>query len=168
MVTNMRCFIGMRVAEPDVISIMQEGLDPGKFRFPDTESIHLTLMFLGDIEEKLAHVMCEFLRTSGFESLIVQPAKIIGLPTSKNPRTVALIVNNEQLQAYHDRICESLNLVDDRKYIPHITIARAKKGTNIRGLPVSGLDPMGPIHLQRPALYRSTLTQHGPIHEKIC
>jgi 2'-5' RNA ligase len=164
----MRCFIGMRVSEPDRIAIMQTGLDPVNFRFPNTEAVHLTLLFLGDIVENLTQEICELLQLSKFEELSVQPTKIIGLPSGKNARTVALLVNCEKLHDYHDRICESLHLTDDRKFIPHITIARAKKTTDIRGWSLSAISQEGPILLQRPALYRSTLTQHGPIYEKIC
>ncbi len=164
----MRCFIGMHMAETDRIAMMQEGLDPGKFRFPGTENTHLTLVFLGDIEGQRAHQICEILEKSGFNDLAVKPAKIIGLPSNKNARVVALVTDNQYLTEYHDRICKSMHFHEDRKFIPHITLARAREPVNIERWLNSVGDLGGMILIERPALYRSTLTQHGPVHEKIC
>ncbi|MGC8514577.1 MAG: RNA 2',3'-cyclic phosphodiesterase [Thermoplasmata archaeon] len=165
---EMRCFIGMHVAEPDQIAMMQEGLDSGNFRFPGAESIHLTLVFLGDITEQRAREICEILEKSGFDDLVVKPARIMGLPSNKSARVVALVADNENLPEYHNRICKFLHFHDDRKFIPHITIARARKPMNIERWLGSVGELGGSIFLERPALYRSTLTQHGPVHEKIC
>ncbi|MCL5439861.1 MAG: RNA 2',3'-cyclic phosphodiesterase [Candidatus Thermoplasmatota archaeon] len=165
---EMRCFIGMHVAEPDRIAMVQEKLDPGNFRFTDTDNMHLTLVFLGDILDQRAHQICEILEKSGFDDLVVKPARIIGLPSNKNARVVALVAENEHLPEYHDRLCKSLHFHDDRKFIPHITIARARKPMNIERWLGSVSELGEQLFLERPTLYRSTLTQRGPIHEKIC
>ncbi|MCL4452262.1 MAG: RNA 2',3'-cyclic phosphodiesterase [Candidatus Thermoplasmatota archaeon] len=164
----MRCFIGMHVPEPVEILNLLAGIDSRKFRATDMKNIHLTLFFLGEIDEERAGEICAFLKGNVFEDLVVKPSRIIGLPSAKHARIVALVIDNMKLTEYHDRICSSLNLHEDREFIPHITIARAKYPVNIEEWIRSTGDPVQTIQLEKPALYKSTLTQLGPVHEKIC
>ena len=165
---DMRCFIGMHVPEPADMLTVFAGLDSRKFHVTDSKNIHLTLFFLGEIGEERAHEICAFLKGSGFDDRVVKPSRIIGLPSAKHARIVAMVIDNSKLTEYHRRICSSLKLQEDREFIPHITVARAKYPVNIEDWIRSTGNPGKTILLEKPALYRSTLTQAGPIHEKIC
>ncbi len=164
----MRCFIGMRVAHPERVETIQAGLDLGDVRFTDSHNVHLTLLFLGDISETSASDICAYIIQGGFGDLKALPAKITGLPSLRKARIVALIVENDMINEYHDSICSSLNLREDRKFLPHITIGRARKPVDISMYTERNSDLGEPILLERPALYRSTLTARGPVYEKIC
>lgn len=164
----MRCFIGMRVARPETVEAIQAGLDLEGIRFTDSRNVHLTLLFLGEISEMRAIDICASIIQGGFEDLKALPTKITGLPSMKKARIVALIVENDMINEYHDSICSSLNLREDRRFLPHITIGRARKPVDL-SIYTERIGDLGePILLERPALYHSILTGGKPIYEKIC
>lgn len=110
------------------LSLLKGGL-PGA-RWIDPENYHITLRFIGDIEDRRADDLAEALdriRARPFP-LSVRGLSVFG---SKNPHALIACVAPHPaliaLQADIDRICQRLGLPGDpRRFTPHITIARLK------------------------------------------
>jgi len=125
-----RLFTGLEIPE-DVafdLFLMQGGISGA--RWIDRESYHITLRFIGDIDEGLA-------REIGYEleGVEAKPFQLrlagCGAFGGNKPHTLyAGVEENAELrrrQAIHERICQVLGLPPDpRKFAPHVTLARLK------------------------------------------
>jgi RNA 2',3'-cyclic 3'-phosphodiesterase len=116
----------------DSLSIMRGGL-PGA-RWIDPENYHLTLRFIGDIDDALAReiaLMLGRVQRRPFE------LRLDGLTSfgGRKPRAVVAAATAVpaliELQAEHERILQRLGLEPEgRKYIPHVTLARLRDSSS--------------------------------------
>jgi RNA 2',3'-cyclic 3'-phosphodiesterase len=98
-------------------------------RWVEPENYHLTLRFIGDIDDALAEEVAELL------AQVERPAftlRIDGLDSfgGNKPRAVVAAVPTVtqlvELQADHERIMQRVGLLPERKYRPHVTLARLR------------------------------------------
>jgi RNA 2',3'-cyclic 3'-phosphodiesterase len=129
-----RLFTGLeipaRVAQS--LAMMRGGL-PGA-RWIDPENYHLTLRFIGDIDDALARDIAGLLarvQRAPFE------LRLDGLSSfgGRKPRAVVAAVPPVNalmdLQAEHERLLQRLGLEPDgRKYTPHVTMARLRDSSS--------------------------------------
>jgi len=112
---------------------MLRGGLPGA-RWIDPENYHVTLRFIGDIDDAMAREIASVLgqvRRRGFE------LKFGGLSSfgGKRPRAVIAVVPPVaplvELQAEHERIMQRVGLEPEgRKYSPHVTLARLRDSSS--------------------------------------
>ena len=113
----------------DSLAMMRGGL-PGA-RWIDAENYHLTLRFIGDIDDALANDIAGLLgrvRRRTFE------IRLDGLTSfgGHKPRAVVAAATPAapliELQAEHERLLQRLGLEPEgRKYTPHVTLARLRE-----------------------------------------
>jgi RNA 2',3'-cyclic 3'-phosphodiesterase len=114
------------------LAMMRGGL-PGA-RWIDPENYHLTLRFIGDIDDALAHeiaLMLGRVRRMAFE------LRLDGLLSfgGRKPRAVVAPVTPiaplMELQAEHERLLQRLGLEPEgRKHTPHVTSARLRDSSS--------------------------------------
>jgi len=114
---------------PDNRSPRLRGGLPGA-RWIDPENYHLTLRFIGDIDDALAHeiaLMLSRVRRLSFE------LRLDGLTSfgGRRPRAVVATAAPTQqlyeLQAEHERLMQRVGLEPEgRKYTPHVSLARLR------------------------------------------
>jgi 2'-5' RNA ligase len=99
-------------------------------RWIDRESFHITLRFIGDIDEGLAREIAYELDgvTARPFSLRLKGIDYFG---GNKPHTLHAGVEENadlrRLQSIHERICQVLGLMaEPRKFTPHVTLARLK------------------------------------------
>ena len=126
-----RLFTGLEIPRhvADSLSMMRGGL-PGA-RWIDPENYHLTLRFIGDIDDALARDIAGLLgrvQRRPFE------LRLDGLTSfgGRKPRAVVASVTAVapllELQAEQERLLQRLGLEPEgRKYIPHVTLARLRE-----------------------------------------
>jgi 2'-5' RNA ligase len=110
------------------LSMLRGGL-PGA-RWVDPENYHLTLRFIGDVDDDVAHEVTSMLgrvKRSPFE-LYVDRLTSFG---SKKPRAVVAAVPPVtplmEVQAEQERLMQRIGLEPEgRKYTPHVTLARLR------------------------------------------
>jgi RNA 2',3'-cyclic 3'-phosphodiesterase len=125
-----RLFTGVEIP-PQVaqaLSTLRGGL-PGA-RWIDPENYHVTLRFIGDVDDDIAHEVESLLgrvRRGPFE------VRIEGLTSfgSKKPRAVVASVEPSsplmEAQAEQERMMQRIGLEPEgRKYTPHVTLARLR------------------------------------------
>ena len=115
------------------LSALRGGL-PGA-RWIDPDNYHLTLRFIGDVDDDTAHdvmVMLGQVRRRAFE------LKLSGLGQfgGKKPRAVFAAAQASaplsELQAEHERIFHRMGLAhDQRKFTPHVTLARLRDTSSL-------------------------------------
>jgi len=125
-----RLFTGLEIPRhvADSLSMMRGGL-PGA-RWIDPENYHLTLRFIGDIDDALARDIAGLLgrvRRRPFE------LRLDGLTSFGSRKPRALVASATavppllELQAEQERLLQRLGLEPEgRKYIPHVTLARLR------------------------------------------
>lgn len=110
------------------LSILRGGL-PGA-RWVEPENYHITLRFLGDVDDRVATDAAELL-----DGISRQPLKIsvagVDAFGGERPRAVFARVEPDaaliELQAEQERVLRRAGLAPEgRKYTPHITLARLR------------------------------------------
>jgi 2'-5' RNA ligase len=129
-----RLFTGLEIPQSvaQSLAMMRGGL-PGA-RWIDAENYHLTLRFIGDIDDALAREIAGVLarvHRRPFE------LRLDGLTSfgGRKPRAVvaaaAPVPPLMELQAEHDRLLQRLGLEPEgRKYTPHVTLARLRDSSS--------------------------------------
>jgi 2'-5' RNA ligase len=103
-------------------------------RWIDPENYHLTLRFIGDVDDALARDIASLLdqvKRRGFE------LRLDGLSSfgGRKPRAVFAAVTPVapliELQAEHERLLQRVGLLPEgRKFTPHVTVARLRESTS--------------------------------------
>lgn len=171
----MRLFIAIELPAhvKEVLSGLQTDI-PG-VRWVPAEQLHLTLLFLGEIEPECLDELCSRLATIAvppftftFDRIGCFPrsgsAKILWAGIKEQPglARLALLVREAAL------ICAIQT--DERPFSPHITLARSKQpdfgnAAEFINLPIIASKFSVPV--RNFTLYHSRLTQQGAVHEAI-
>ncbi|OLB77399.1 MAG: 2'-5' RNA ligase [Alphaproteobacteria bacterium 13_2_20CM_2_64_7] len=129
-----RLFTGLEIPS-DVgqsLSMLRGGL-PGA-RWVDPENYHVTLRFIGDVDDVVAHEIASMLgrvRREAFE-LRIEDLKSFG---GHKPRQIVATLGPAQalmeLQAEHERLMQRVGLEPEgRKYTPHVSLARLRESSS--------------------------------------
>ncbi len=169
----MRLFIAFEV--PDDISrlllaVQEKLVFSGKAT--KTKTFHLTLKFLGDVDEEKLSVLIDELSKITFRPIDARLSEVGAFPDTNRPRVVWVgiepkdIINSIQGQV--DLATQKLGFVADRRFHPHITLARIKFVDDRKGLRdclTSLKVPEASFKLDSFKLVKSVLTPQGPEYE---
>jgi RNA 2',3'-cyclic 3'-phosphodiesterase len=125
-----RLFTGLEIPKSvaDRIAFLRGGLIGA--RWVEPSDYHLTLRFIGDIDDRLADEIAQML-----EGVRRRPFKLrlSGLDVFGKDRPHSLVAMVEssrelvELQAEHERLMQRIGIAPEpRRYRPHVTIARLK------------------------------------------
>lgn len=129
-----RLFTGLEIPSETalMLSMLKGGLRGA--RWIDPENYHITLRFIGDIDDRTADEVVAALDRVHREPLEIS---LNGLGSFGNGKPHAVWARVEltdalsELQAEQERILQRLLLPPERrKYTPHVTVARCKTSTN--------------------------------------
>ncbi len=167
----MRCFISIDIPKEiqQQIEKIQEELPEFSGKTTETENLHLTLKFLGEIEENTLNKIKEKLKGilfKKFESEIDS----MGVFSEKFIRIIWLHLSGvEKLQKEVDKSLKGVFEPEER-FMGHLTIARLKSIRDRKKF----LEDLGKITVPKIkflvnkfSLKKSTLTSEGPIYETL-
>ena len=104
-------------------------------KWTNSEKFHLTVRFLGNLEENEVNILSKELDNikPGFEKLKFKTAGIGFFPDTKRPNVVFADLkednnNSEKLVEKIDEVIKLFGIVPDKKFVPHITLGRFKHG----------------------------------------
>jgi 2'-5' RNA ligase len=109
------------------LALLRGGL-PGA-RWVEPENYHLSLRFIGDIDAALAREIACMLgqvKRPGFDLRIDGLASFGGNRPRAVVAAVAAVPELIELQADHERLMQRVGLEPERKYKPHVTLARLR------------------------------------------
>jgi 2'-5' RNA ligase len=143
-------------------------------RWARGEGIHITVKFLGEIEEPMAERMREALAPIGsaFGPFRARLGGLDAFPSSMRARVIVVKLKegSEQSQAIFEEVEERLAAIDvereKRKLVPHLTLGRRRIPK-----PFPNGDPMAieekEFIIEELVLYKSTLTPGGAIYAPV-
>jgi 2'-5' RNA ligase len=109
-------------------------------RLVQPENIHLTLRFLGEVDEKIVPSITELMKqaVAGYQSFGVELKTIGAFPTVTSPRVIWVgyqeLSNTDNTRQIYEKIENGLLMLglapDDHSFSPHITLARVKSSKN--------------------------------------
>ncbi len=143
-------------------------LSIGGVKFVEKENYHLTLLFLGYIDEvEDIKIALNSINREKRELRIINT----GFFPKQRPRVVWLGVNNvEYLQKLHEEVVKTTGIMSDKPFKPHITIARIRDysidSANLIVERIKNLINQSFI-ADRIVLYQSILTKKGPIYKEV-
>jgi 2'-5' RNA ligase len=129
-----RLFTGVEIP-PDVAQVlaMLRGGLPGA-RWITPENYHLTLRFIGDVDDVTAQEVASMLgrvRRGAFEVHLEGLASFGGRKPRAVVANVAPVQALLEVQAEHERLMQRIGLEPEgRKYLPHVTLARLRDSSS--------------------------------------
>lgn len=143
-------------------------------RWQSDDQLHLTLRFVGAMDQHGANDLADLLGRLRFHAF---PVELAGVGRfEQNGRTSSLWVGvqpHEKLFALHrkiDHLCVSLGLAPERRaYLPHITLARCGRSTGTLDSFIArnaGL-ASAPFEVDHFSLYESHLGREGATYKEI-
>ena len=148
--------------------------DPALRRVPE-EALHITLVFLGNTPpERIRRIAAVLLRLEGAAPRIELSAEPVALPRRRPPGLYALEARSGRVEEIESALSGALaeaglHEPEQRRFFPHVTVARVRRGKGRRGKPLKVARPPGPLpksllrpfHAVRVALYLSSFRPGG-------
>lgn len=182
----MRTFIAIELPKhiKDALGSLQQELKAcgADVKWVDPDNIHLTLKFLGEInEDKLAKVIrILFDIAEDNHAYSVRLASLGALPKPNFPRVICVGIDKGQIETKKvaKGIEEKLEKIgiprENRAFVSHITIGRMKSPSNRERLVQELQKKTGyfkgrnmEFMVERITLFKSTLSPKGPIYETL-
>ncbi len=162
-----------------------------RVKWVETQNIHLTLLFLGEVQDTLVPDIKAALRGAGWnrnneggEPTVSLPrlslAQVGAYRSTKQPQTiwVGLAGELEVLEQLHQAVLASLAplgfAADNRRFHPHLTLGRVRRELDkptlaAVGKTIESVAPPAQVAWQsrEPVLFESILRPTGPIYRKI-
>jgi 2'-5' RNA ligase len=129
-----RLFTALEIPDDvrNAISATRGGL-PGA-RWIDAETYHVTLRFIGDVDDVVAREAAFILGQVRRESFAMKFDRLSSFG-GRRPRAIVALVQPTpallELQAEHERLLQRIGLQPEgRKFTPHVTVARLRDSSN--------------------------------------
>lgn len=175
-----RTFVAMEIPQmPELVGLLDRLRKSGaKLSVPKAENVHVTLKFIGDVEEEMVSKILGALAEVAYVHAPFE-AKVVGtgaFPNARNPRVLWIgITDGGGMSRVADAVDERLSGLgferERRSFTPHVTVARVKA--------LSGIDramgilkeyeksEFGSHVVSDVRLKKSTLTPSGSIYEDL-
>ncbi len=147
--------------------------DDPALRLTPAEQLHVTLAFLGEMDERQQEQAADQLeRIEDRSAFEMTATRLAGLPKGRNPRVIAAAFAEpvNRPRQLHDElvaglVSKRLYRKERRPWFPHVTIARSRGKTRIR--PAEIVSEPVKFTAVRVTLYNSILKPSGAEHRPL-
>ncbi len=178
---TIRVFLSLNLDEQsadnasNVQFLLKQKLSGMPVKWEDAKKLHLTLRFLGSVNIDEISGLSEVLERLkfDFEKISFNANSIGFFPNPKYPNVVYLGLeetgdNSEKLVGFIDRIICNFGVKPDKKFVPHITLGRFKRGKRVKLAEKIEIDfKVFCLEFGSFNLMQSHLTPSGSIYEVI-
>lgn len=176
----MRAFISINIHKQtkDKIAAIQRELrnkinNPHNVKFENSNNFHLTLFFIGEIDERKLCLIKDELSDNierKFGELNFNCNEINAFPNLKKPRVIFLNCINKENKIFElaekiKNILNSFGYNQDKPFHPHITLARVKNRIHLNDF--SDLNAEINFSISEISIMKSELTSKGAIHQEV-
>ncbi|MEN3045685.1 MAG: RNA 2',3'-cyclic phosphodiesterase [Candidatus Hydrothermales bacterium] len=170
--SKLRLFFGIPIEEDKKNKIFEylkkHNVFKRDYKWVPKENYHITLKFLGEVEEKLVKDLDKIGEEISllFNSFVVHTNGFSGFPNKKKARVFFLDLKEKREIAKVFEVLENkvskLNFKrEDREYHPHITLARLRHPESIPELEPLEIE----LNIDRFSLYQSILKKEGSLYK---
>ena len=140
-------------------------------KWEKSEKLHITLKFLGSVDDdqvsQITHTTSQL--TSKYAPFKISLTQFGAFPSLNNPRVLyAGLTSNNLLSKFQSvletRLCDLGFEKDNRKFTPHVTLARVKKRLDLRAIPRIREKT---FHITQIALIKSELRPEGSVYTPV-
>ena len=166
----MRAFIGIPLTGVGEILQVMDHLKPdGRLRLEKPDDLHITVMFFPDLNNDQVEEACTAIRNLHMKDFSITYSRISGFPDERSARVVVVMIDSPELVEIHEIIGRSLHTEAEKKFKPHLTLARAKSRISVPGLGIDQAIAEGKREtVSRIVIYESILGPAGAVHRPIC
>ena len=177
-----RCFVAIECDNPDVIKGIRGVQDAlastgANLKPVESENIHLTLKFLGEIPQYKVDEVADVVKEISFEPFEFKVKDVGVFPNLRRPATIWAGISEgvSEVTKVFDELDGMLSKLgferERRRFHPHLTICRVRSGKNRDQLVEELLrlesQEFGVINVDRVVLKKSVLTPSGPIYTSL-
>jgi len=171
----MRAFIAIEISEElkGRVEKIKEEIEGEGIKVVEKEKLHLTLHFLGEIDERKKEEVIEAMNKIRIKKFELNCKGVGAFPSLNYMRVVWIGVEADELRELHTRLGGELKKIGLKveEYSPHITIARVKfikeKEKLMNFLKNYRDEEFGRCLIRGVILKKSTLTPQGPVYENV-
>ena len=183
---KMRAFIAIELS-PDLrkrLASLEEQLKSsgGDVKWVKPENIHLTLKFLGEIDEKQLGEAAKIIQNTADKNkrFFIRLASPDAFPNINSPRIIWIRVDKGDSETkqiakiLEEKTAKVGILHESRPFSTHITLGRVRSGLNreklvknLENLASKPLEDSAEFLVTKITLFKSTLTLGGPIYETL-
>jgi RNA 2',3'-cyclic 3'-phosphodiesterase len=146
---------------------------PARMTFVEPENIHITVKFLGDVDERLLPRVMDAVKKIPFRPYPVSVGNVT-VNNPKRPFTVWCTINDtgkseELFRLVEDALAPLGFAQESRRFTPHATLARIKEPAPalLKIIETFRGQTYGDCMISGISLKKSTLTPQGPVYEDI-
>lgn len=155
------------------LSLMDGGIDGA--RWTAQENFHITLTFIGEVDEATAEDADEALSAVRSDNFDVEVKGTGVFAQGSYPQVLWMgVTPSPPLLRLKEKIDRALHVArvphENRKYVPHVTMARLKHAQEAQVgqfMQAHNLFAAAPFRADEFILYRSALTKNGPWYEPL-
>jgi 2'-5' RNA ligase len=173
----MRTFLAVEASENARRAIhdftQQESKKGLPIKWVGFDKLHITLKFLGEIDEKKRTEISPVIETICRKNapFVVEMAGVGCFPDPRNPRVlwVGVKQGGKELCAIATELEKELapfGFKEEKRFHPHLTIGRVKKRCSVEDILTRTISAE-PYEVSSLVLFRSTLRPDGPIYDEL-
>jgi 2'-5' RNA ligase len=157
--------------------IAQLDVPDARIKWVEPENLHLTMVFLGDVEMNELPQVCKLTEAAvaDFSPIDVSVRGAGAFPDAHRPRTLWLAVNEgaEPLVLLHQSLEQQLAQMgyrpEHRRFRPHLTLGRVRQGSAALALRLKeqAQYEAGRMEVDEVTIFSSTLGRSGPKYEPL-
>jgi len=172
-----RSFVALELSKDirDQLALVQDILRGCKARltFVDPKNIHITVKFLGEVDEERLRNVMNALRSVPFSPFTIKAGEVT-LNNPSNPRTVWCAIDDsgkgDQIVSRIESALRPLGFEPEkRQFTPHATLARVKSSdpSLLSALANLNTKTYGSCTISGLSLKKSILLPQGPVYENL-
>jgi len=171
----MRAFVAIETSAElrDKMAELQKQLAVEGVKLVEKGNLHLTLHFLGEIDEHMKERVIQAMNKVDCKSFELACKGVGAFPSNNYMRVIWVAAEAPELRKIHEQLGGELAKLGFKKedFSPHITLARVKflkeKAKLTEFLEKNAETEIGECIVDRVILKKSTLTPKGPIYENV-
>ncbi len=165
----MRAFIGIPLLGPrDLPALLNRLKLNDMLRVEKAGNLHVTVLFFAELPEGKVERVGRAIEGIGIGRFRIRYGRISGFPDPGRSRVIILEIHSPELLDISHAILSGLNIIPDRKFVPHLTLARAKHPIAIKDLGIdAGMFDGMEEEAEKIVLFQSILGRTGAVHRPI-
>lgn len=176
----MRLFIAVKIPQIEkILNVLNKiSLTGADIKPVEPENIHVTLAFLGEVEDNRVDLVKDALLALKFKKFKMTMKGMGAFPSISKPRVIWIGISEgftelREIRNYlvKQLIARKIRLEDEKDFVPHITVGRVKGPSNLSNLidfvNQYSNEYFGEFIVDKVILFKSTLTPKGPIYDEL-